>query len=374
MKNVLKLGFLTLLIWGCGGKQTVEELPDLVRPVKYGKVLRSGGKNVHTFSGLAQSGQESKLSFRVAGTIRTLNVKLGDRVRRGQVIATIDPTDYTVQAEQASASKKGSDANLKSAETQLIIARTNYQRIEKLYESNSVPLSEFEQAKSNYETAQASFEAAQTQVTSSEKQVESAKNQVAYTRLTAPFTGVITAVNAEENELVGSGSPVAVLSSEAEPEVSVGVPENLISKVRKGQEVDIRFSALIGQSFKGAVQEVSYAAGTSPTYPAIIRIKGASNEIRPGMAAEVTFNFSKATEKSFVVSPVQAVGEDAEGNFAFLLEPASGEAYTVKKQAIEIGQLLPGGFEVKSGLKEGDLVATAGLSTLLDSMTVKLID
>lgn len=374
MKYALKLAILLpFLLWSCGGSKTEESIPELIRPVKYQEVGVSGGKNTFSFSGIAQSGQEARLSFRVSGTIRSLNVKLGDRVRRGQVIATIDPSDYTIQAEQATASKKGSDASLKSSETQLIIARTNYERIEKLYESNSVPLSEFEQAKSNYETAQSSYEAAKTQVTSTEKQVEAAKNQVNYTRLTAPFNGVITTVNAEANEVIGSGSPVAVLSSEAEPEVQVGVPENLISNVKKGQKVAIRFSALEDQTFEGVVQEVSYAAGTSPTYPAVIRIKNASDDIRPGMASTVTFNFGKADEKQFTVSPIEAIGEDSDGNFAFLLQKTDQSLYVVKKQTVEVGALLPDGFEIKSGLKPGDLVATAGLSTLLDSMKVKLI-
>ncbi|MEM6380507.1 MAG: efflux RND transporter periplasmic adaptor subunit [Bacteroidota bacterium] len=374
MKYTIKILLLTLLVWGCAGKQETKQLPDLIRPIKYGEVIRSGGKNVHTFSGVAQSGQESKLSFRVAGTIRNLNVKLGDRVRRGQVIASIDPTDYNVSAEQAVASKKGSDANLKSAETQLINARINYNRIEKLYESNSVPLSDFDQAKSNYETAQASYEAAKTQVTSTEKQVEAANNQISYTRLTAPFNGVITGVFVEENELVGSGSPVAALSSEAEPEVNVGIPETLISKVKRNMPVAIQFSAFEGQNFQGKVEEVSFAAGNSPTYPAIISIKKPGEGIRPGMAADVTFNFSADTSQSYLVSPVQSIGEDADGNFVFLLEPVETEKYLVKKQAIKVGELLPDGFEIRSGLQEGDLVAVAGMSILLDSMKVRLVE
>ena len=87
-------------------------------------------------------------------------------------------------------------------------SKATYQRIEKLYENNSVSISEFEQAKSAYELAQASYQASLAQANASGKQVESAQNQVNYSSLMAPFPGVITMVNVEENELVGSGSPI----------------------------------------------------------------------------------------------------------------------------------------------------------------------
>lgn len=373
MKKYLYICLAGLLLVSCA-KEQQEVMVESLRPVKYKEVTRSGGKHVYTFSGVAQSDKEANLSFRVAGTVRTMNVKLGERVKKGQLIATLDPSDYSIQADQASASEKGSEANLKSAETQLIITRSNFQRIEKLYENNSVPLTEFEQAKSNYETAQSSVDAAKTQVTSASKQTESARNQVNYTRLTAPFSGVITMLIVEANELVGSGSPVAALSSEKKPEVNVGIPENLISKIKKDQPVTIHFSVLEGEPLKGSVYEVSYAAGSSPTYPAIIRIDNPSEEIRPGMAAAVTFNLGGEEGKNLLVSPVQAIGEDGQGNFAFVLQKADSTGYIVKKRAVQIGELLPEGFEIKSGLKEGEMVATAGLRSLLDGMKVRLME
>ena len=194
----LLLPIILMLLTACGGNEDVQENTEpTLRPVRYQQIGFSQDQAQHTYTGVAQADQLSKLSFRVAGTIRSIAVKLGDRVRRGQLIATIDPSDYSIQAEQATASEKGAVANLQSAETQLINARSNYNRIEKLYENNSVPLSDFEQAKSAYESAQSSYEAAQTQVTSAEKQSQSARNQVSYTRLTAPFDGVITAINVE---------------------------------------------------------------------------------------------------------------------------------------------------------------------------------
>ncbi|MEM9260368.1 MAG: efflux RND transporter periplasmic adaptor subunit [Bacteroidota bacterium] len=360
-----------LLLFGCGNSEVTMEVEDPLRPVRFQTISYSSQAGAHAYSGVAQADQLSKLSFKVGGTISSLKVKLGDRVRRGQLIATIDPADYSIQAEQANASTKGAVANLEAAETQLINSRATYQRLEKLYENNSVPLSDFEQAKAAFESAKASYDAAATQVTSSEKQLQSARNQVSYTRLVAPFTGIITAVNTEVNELVGSGTPVAELSSAAKPEVRIGIPENFISNIKRGEVVDIEFSVLPGKVFSGRVSEISFATGGAPTYPAIITIDKPSETIRPGMAATVTFK-AKANDKATLACPVKALGKDTESTFVYLLEK-EGEAYRVRRNPVEVGDLLPDGFAVKSGLQEGQLVATAGLKSLLDGMQVQLL-
>ncbi|MEM6772657.1 MAG: efflux RND transporter periplasmic adaptor subunit, partial [Bacteroidota bacterium] len=283
------------------------------------------------------------------------------------------PADYSIQAQQADASAKGSVANLEAAETQLINARSAYQRLEKLYENNSVPLSDFEQAKSSYESAQANYDAAATQVTSAEKQLQSARNQVSYTRLTAPFPGIITAVNSETNELVGSGTPVAELSSTAKPEVRIGIPENFIAQIKKGEAVSISFSVLPEQVFTGRVSEISFATGGSPTYPAIITIDKPSEAIRPGMAANVTFR-KKTAGDDMLICPVKALGKDTESTFVYVLEKSTDGGYTAQRQTIDVGALMADGFAIKSGLSEGQLVATAGLKSLLDGMQVALLE
>jgi len=230
------------------------------------------------------------------------------------------------------------------------------------------------QKKSAQETAQAQHEAALAQVTASQKQVEAARNQVSYARLTAPFSGVITMVTVEENEFVGAGTPIAILNAIGEPEINVGIPEIFITRIRKGQKVEVVFSTLPNVSFNGTVSEVSFSAAGGTTYPVIISIDNPTDNIRPGMAASVFFRFTGAeTTSALPVAPIQAIGEGTEGHFVFLLEK-NGQSFQVKKQTVEIGKLLANGFEIKQGLKAGDLVATAGLNALLPGMRVQLME
>ncbi len=365
---------LLLLCASCG-EEPMETIKK-IRPIKYATIQSSTGMESHTFSGVAKAQNETNLSFKVAGTLSSINVELGDRVSKGQLIATIDPADYNIQTKQAVSQKEGSIANAKAAETQLINAQATYDRVAKLYENNSVSLSEYQQAKSGLDAAQAQYEAANSQVSAADQQVQAADNQVSYARLVSPMNGVVTAVQVEANEIVNSGTMVAQISSVGRPEVEVGVPEIFINKIKKGQRVKITLPSSPGQEFQGIVDQVAYASGNAPTYPVIVEVDKSVEQIRPGMAANVAFLFPKNrdTSPAKMIVPVEAVGEDKQGNFVYVLKQKSEGVYAAEKKVITIGNLIPEGFELLNGLEEGDIVATAGLKSLMNGVEVKLLN
>lgn len=371
--RLLALLFSVVALASCG-KAPIEN-EKRIRPVKYATIVPTTGMETHTFSGVAKAQNETNLSFKVAGTLSSIQVKLGDQVRKGQLIATIEPADYNIQKKQAVSQKEGSVANAKAAETQLINAQATYDRVAKLYENNSVSLSEYQQAKAALDAAQAQYEAAQSQVDAADQQVQAAGNQVSYARLVSPMDGVVTAVQVEANEVVNAGMLVAQISSLGRPEVEVGVPEIFINKIQKGQSVNITLPSTPGEQFKGVVDQVAYASGNAPTYPVIVEIDKAAAQIRPGMAADVAFLFSangKETNAKITV-PVEAVGKDHQGHFVFVLTKQREQVYVAKKKTIKIGKLISEGFELAGGLQEGDKVATAGLKSLMDGMEVTLL-
>ena len=372
--NYLPL-ILLLLLTACGGQEE-EKVETCTRAIRYGEVMTDNGTTTQTYTGVATAAGETPLSFRVSGTIRSLPVKLGERVRKGQLIATIDPADLEVQSSQSSAQYEASQAQLQSTETQLVAARAAYERTTRLYESNSVSLSEFEQARSQFQNAQAQVEAARSQLNASGAQVRAARNQVSYTRLTAPFSGIITTLNAEANEYAGSGKTIVTLSTEEDPEVEVNLPESRIGVVRTDMPVRITFPALNDQEFDGTVSEVAYASGDAPSYPVVIRIAESTPTIRPGMAASIRFTFNDGNDGGdLLLTPIESVTEGPETKFVYLLTPSDSSAnYVAHKRPITIGALHDNGFEVTSGLQPGDKVATAGLKQLLDGMEVRLLE
>ena len=384
------LALLSLVIFFISCEEKSIETIKKIRPIKFSKVEQSTGLETHTFSGVAKAQNETNLSFKVSGTLSAVKVDLGDRVKKGQLIATIDPSDYNIQTNQARSQKEGSianvqsaEANAKAAETQLISSQATYDRVAKLYENNSVSLSDYQNAKAGLDAAKAQYDAANsqvkaatTQVNSADQQVQATGNQVSYTRLSSPMNGVITAVQVESNEVVNSGKVIATVSSLGRPEIEVGVPEIFINKIKKGQKVNITFPTSPGQIFEGTVDQVAYASGSSPTYPVIVDLNKSAEQIRPGMAANAEFIFSNNSiaAKSKMTVPVEAVGKDSKGNFVFVLNKKSDGVHVAEKKVITIGKLMTEGFELISGLERGEIVATAGLRSLMNGSEVKLLN
>jgi multidrug efflux system membrane fusion protein len=367
------IAILLLLLPGCSEEQDAE--PDnTLRPVRFTTLETGSPGKSRTFSGTAVSARQSSLSFKVSGTIQSIPVKVGDVVNRGTLLAELDETDLQVDLESAEANLKAAEADAQASLTAVNTTRSNYARIEKLYESDNVSLSEFEQARGDFETAQAQRKAANSQVTTARTKLQAAKNQLSYTRLMAPFDGIINSIAVDENEEISPGSGVMIISGFDKLEVKVNLSDLYISNISKGMSCSVTFPSLPGTEFDGVVSEVPFAASDSPTYPVTIAIQTADKNLRPGMSANVTFNFSSSEEGDKIYLPVDAVGEDNEGNFVFVLEPADENTYSAKRQRVTLGPLTEAGFEAVTGVAAGDKIATSGLQILLEGMQVKLLE
>jgi RND family efflux transporter MFP subunit len=341
--------------------KNTEHKTEVIKPVKFEQLAYSAGNVSYTFSGVVKAEYETNLSFKVGGTLNLVNVRFGEKVTKGQLVAIIDPTDYKILEDQAVAQKSG-------AESQLINARSHFDRMEKLYENNSVSLSEYEQAKAGLSSAQSQYDAA-------DKQLEAAISQVSYTKLYAPLDGVISSLMVEANETVAAGKTIAIISSEGNPQVEVDLPESLISKLRNGLNASIQFPSVSGQQFNAEVVEISFAPGKSTTYPVTLSITDPVSEIRPGMSTEVTFQLGSSNQASFLVAPLKAIASGVDGNYVFKLVADEEEGvYIAKKVGVELGTITKDGYIIREGLNEGDLVAVAGLRSLYDGRKVKLLE
>lgn len=387
--RILSSLFIVFLFFSCGSEQT-DSTPE-IRRVKYAVVEQATGQETHTFSGSVIAKNEVALSFKVSGTLNKVNVALGDPVKKGQLIATIDPTDYTIQSNQAVAQKEGAvaneqsaQANVKSAETQLIHAQATYDRVAQLYENNSISLNEYQGAKASLDAARAQHDSslsqlksASTQVTTANQQLQSSNNQVGYTRIYAPMDGVVTDIFMDANEMVGAGSVIAIVSSVDQMLVEVGVPEIFISRLKKGQEAGIQLPSLPEQQFAAEIVEVAFASGNTPTYPVKLKIVNPVAEIRPGMATAVDFEMDNLqdTTENLLIAPIKAVGSTTDGNYVFKLIPEEEkDIYKAEMTAVQLGDITNTGYIIQAGLAKGDFVAVAGLNSLYEGKVVKLLE
>ena len=346
---------LVLVTGRCGSEEPVSE--PILRPVAYQEVGNAGGARVRSFSGVAQSDRRTELSFRSSGIITRLDVRVGQTVRKGELIAELDNVEARLAHEQAVSS-------LNAAQSHTTTAKLAFDRVRSLYEKGSSSLGDFESAKDALRSAEASFESAQ-------RSVDIQEEQISYGYIYAPDSGTIARVLAEVNETVSPGQSVAVLNAGREMEIAVGLPESVINGVTSGMSVNVTLPSLSNQSFAAQVTEVSPSIDPeAATYPVRIRVTEPSAEIRAGMAASVAFDLAgpRSSSEKLVV-PAKAVGEDGNGRFVFVVEEED-EAAVVRKRHVQIGELTPDGFEILDGLSLGEKVATAGLQTLLDGQRV----
>jgi RND family efflux transporter MFP subunit len=355
--KILILFSLTVLFifTSCGDEEKIEEK---IRPVRYVEVTTGGSGSTRVFTGTAKTGIESKLSFKVAGTIKNINVKVGDFVNKGGVIAELDDIDYKIKVTEV-------EAGLRQAESQALNTKNNYERVKTLYETNSVSKSELDATRAQNESAVANVEGIRSTL-------EYARLQLSYTRLIAPVSGSIAVCNSENNENIQVGQTIAILIVGNDMEIELGIPENVINRIKTGMNVSISLPSL-NNTFDGVVSEVSPSIDVnSSTYPVSVKILNPTIDLKSGMAANVTFKFEGSSSKEDIIVPIAAVGEDSNGRFVFLVESEDGNIATIKKQHIQIGELTSEGFEVISGLSLNQKVATAGLQSLIDGQKVRI--
>ncbi len=357
IKTVVVLALSITMFFSCAQKEKQAPIP--VRPVKYQEVQYRDVNQSRTFSGSAQTEKIINLSFRNGGIITKLNIGLGQKVRKGQLLAKLDNVQSRLAYQQAL-------TQVNSSESQMNTMKLNLDRVRSLYEKGSASLSDFENAKNGFKTSQQAYQA-------SKRGLDIQAEQIKLGYIYAPANGIIASVDVEVDENVNPGQVIATLNAGKTMEIALGLPESIINDISKDMPVDIQFSALKNQVFKGKVKEVSPSVNNNTaTYPVKISISNATKMIKSGMAADVTFRLKKdKTEGKKLIVPTNVVGEDSNGKFVFVLK-GEGDTVTVQKQKVTIGNLTTKGFEIKEGLKAGDKIATAGLQTLLNGQKVRI--
>ena len=362
MKNAfMKISLVSLVFfcYQCGTKETEKE--EVIRPVNYIIVGGDEGTQTRSYTGVAKAESVIELSFREAGIIQQVNVKKGQRVKKGDLIASLDNLEANLNFQRAV-------TEVNRAESAMNTSKAEFDRIKLLYEKGSTPLKDYQGAKNNYQSAVSEYEAAV-------RNREIQRSRLSYGVIYAPDDGLIANTSGKVNERVQTGHVFAILNVGEKKKVGLELPENVINQVSIGMKVKIEFSTIDGSIFEGDVIEVSpVTSDNATTYPVDIEIEKPAEQIRPGMSARVTFDFSPDEDEysNKVVIPVKAVGEDQNGNYVFLIETTDDRTGIAKKQTIEIGRITANGFEVESGLEKGQIIATAGLQTLLDGQKVKL--
>ena len=223
--------FMSGLLVACQG-QDPPPPQEILRPIRSQQVSLTGSNQTRTFSGKAQAGLEAKLSFKVSGTVSRLLVKVGDKLKQRQVVATIDPRDFDLQVQRAQAALTRAKAAARSS-------AADYARVRALYENRNASRNDLDQAR-------ASAESSRADVAANTKELELARLQLGYTRLRAPAACFVASAPVEVNENVQAGETIIEVVCGSRLEVAVAVPEVFIARVKKGSKVTATFDAISG--------------------------------------------------------------------------------------------------------------------------------
>ncbi|CAJ0740682.1 efflux RND transporter periplasmic adaptor subunit [Ralstonia mannitolilytica] len=336
------------LLAGCSKEQP--KAPD-VRPVRTMTVTSEHGAGTAEFSGDVRPRIESRLGFRVPGKIVARLVDVGATVKKGQVLARLDPTDLALAQQSA-------QAQLSAAKTDRDLAAADLKRFSELFAKGFISAAEQQRHQANYDAAQARYEQAAAGY-------RNQSNQAAYATLEADADGVVTSVDAEVGQVVSAGQPVVRVAQTAEKEVVVGIPEDQVDTLRKSPEVSVRLWADQSRSIPAKVREIAPAADPlTRTYTVKISIPNPPPELKLGMTAVATFVRPGSGGDSGgmgVRVPITALLQEQGKNVVWLYDAAS---QTVKPVQVTVGAPRDNVLLVTSGLQPGQTIVTAGVHLL----------
>ena len=362
--NVMRLVFVsfiyTLLLSGCGEKKAVFD--EVIRPIAWLEVQQSSFNQVRRLSGSVYPVEETNLSFEVGGKVEGVKVKLGASVKRGDELASLDQRNFNL-------SMQTSQANLQKAYASLSESENEFKRYAELSKKGLV-------SKSGYDNAKAAFESATSAVNLAKAQVAISSKDLSDSILIAPYDGKITKRLIEPSMQVAPGQAVFEIEGEDGLEVQVMVPETLIQELISGSEVNIHYSAFSQLKSKGQITEISSRASTANAFPVTILITSSLEGLRAGMTAEVDFVFAGVGRTGYAGKtfhlPISALGAD-EGQKAYVFVYHT-KKQTLEKRQVQTESIINNKVIVSSGLIDGEIIATAGISFLRDGQTVRLLD
>ncbi|MEW6429524.1 MAG: efflux RND transporter periplasmic adaptor subunit [Thermodesulfobacteriota bacterium] len=390
--TALSLSLLGVSLTACTGDTRDQETGNDPVPVTVGRV-----EEVHEREKIFASGTVStpkspaNVGFLVAGRVISVGPREGDYVSEGQVLAKLDPTDFSLAVQGAEAQKARAQAEMekamRSARPELLEqarvgferAEDEYRRMKMLYDEKSLAPNDFLKFKAAYEQAQQEYEQAKAGAQKEDKDLakaafSQAEAQLRITRkkltdatLLAPVSGYISKRLTEPGDTASVGRPVFEIVQMEPVEVNVGVPETDVHLVRIGQQAEISIPALPGRSFQGTVRLINISAdpGTR-TYMTRITVQNPELLLRVGMVAEATIRGDQTV--SLATLPGDAVVRDPQGaTQVFVYYPDQKRVYAKR---VEIGAAVNKNVEIKSGLSGNELIVLLGQTKLRNGLAV----
>jgi HlyD family secretion protein len=263
------------------------------------KVIRGDIEMAVTATGTVNPVTTVLVGTQVSGTIKNIYVDFNSPVKKGQLIARIDPALFEAQVNQAKANLLAAKANMEKAEATSVDAKRTMERNKELLAKDLIAQSDFDTAETNYETAKASVNAAKSQVAQSQAALSFAETNLFYTRIVSPVDGIVVSRNVDVGQTVAASFQTPTLFSIAQDltkmQIDTNVAEADIGNVKVGEDVEFTVDAYSDITFKGKVWQVRNAPITVQnvvTYDVVVQVDNPELKLKPGMTANVSIIIS----------------------------------------------------------------------------------
>ncbi len=325
----------TTLMAACGSKDTkttTDQPQAQVAPVV--SVVTAQAEDVeitNTFTSNIEPFAVNNIVSQTAGRIVSIRAEVGDKVRKGQLLATMD------------------DVNLAKTRMQYVNDSTELARLTELYNIGAVAQADYDMAKLALNITKKTY-----------------YNLAENTYLRSPINGVVTARNYDKGDMYSMAQPIFVVQQIQPVKMLINVSESLFTDINKDMDFEVTVESYPGETFQGKVNLIyPTISATTHTFPVEVICQNNDQKLRPGMFARVTANFG--TNHHVVVPDVAVVKQQGSGeHFVYVLQPDN----TVKYTLVELGVRMGNRYEIVSGINEGDRIVTEGQVRLKDGVSV----
>ena len=257
------------------------------------------------------------------------------------------------------------EGNSSTPQAKLADATAKFEQQKELYEQGFATKTAFDTALANKNSAESNVQVAESQLRLAERDLERAV-------LTSPFAGQVSEKYVERFTEVTAGQKIVQVSASGETKVKANVPEGMVQRLQPGQVVKVSFPTLNDAVVSGRITQIGARATSTNSFPVTVVLDESDLPLRSGLTTEVVFAFeTAATGKAFLIplGALLATTENGKG-FIFVFDEADS---VVRRRTVQVLNVSGNDLEVTGEIAEGDILAAAGISFLVDGMKVKLL-
>lgn len=328
-----------------GDKKNQKNVAEMTPTVAVEQVTRRDVPQTMVYSTTVEAFVKNNIAPQSVNRIAQINVEIGDKVTKGQVLAKMDQVQLQTVENQ-----------MRQAELQMKNNEVEYGRLKGLYDAGGL-------SKSDLDAIELGYEASKIAYNNAKKQYENLEENSV---LKSPINGVVTARNYDAGDMYAMAAPIFTVEQIKPVKLLVAVSESDYSKVSKGKKVYVKADALPELTFEGKVERVHPTIDAATrTFNMEVVVPNTRSELRPGMFSRVTVDFG--TKRNVVIPDVAVVKQQGSGErFVYVLN-ADG---TVTYQKVELGRRMGKEYEVLSGLADSTTVVVGGQIRLKDGIKV----